>query len=145
MEAEDRYTIGPLQLQVSQGLENLFLEFAGMAQWLASYFTNLFSWPKQMIHKLSFVNCWHSDGATDFVSFFSSCRIYSLGFSVLDRITIAYETRSPPHQGLLPALGVSNLPTKLLKCSKRLILHVVVGGEIICMIIWLSCVCLHRG
>lgn len=111
MEAEDRYMIGPLQLQVSQGLENLFLELAGTVQLLASYFTDLFSWTKQMIHKLSIVNCWHSDGATDFVSFFSSCCIYSLGFAVLDRILEHMKHAFPLRQGLLPALGVSNLST----------------------------------
>lgn len=87
MAAEDGHMIGPLQLEVSQCLENVFFELAGTVQWLASYFTNLFSRTKQMTQKISIVNCWHSDGGTDFVSFFSSCRILSLGFSVLDRIT----------------------------------------------------------
>ncbi len=106
MEAEDRYMIGPLQLRVSQGLENLFLELAGTVQWLASYFINLFLWTKQMTHKLSIVYCCHSDGATDFVPFFSRCHIYVF---FPDITTRAYETCVLfPIQGFLP---VSNLST----------------------------------
>lgn len=72
--------------------------WSSLAQWLASYFINLFLWTKQMTHKLSIVYCCHSDGATDFVPFFSRCHIYGV-FSGYNNQSI-WNMRSFPHSGL---------------------------------------------
>ncbi len=133
--------IGPLQLRVSQGLENLFLELAGTVQWLALYFINLFLWTKQMTHKEALfivailMEQW-------FRPIFRQMP-HLCFFPDITTRAYEYETCVPfPIQGLLPASNLSTSHDQMLSNNDSSCCHKEIDHMSDYLIV--SCVSLQR-